>query len=264
MLFSSHEEPKMQVNISPDKQELGRRAAAAGAAEIRAALQARGVANVIVATGASQFEMLSQLVREPDIDWGKVNFFHLDEYVGMPVTHGASFRRYLKERLVEQLPTQPKSFHYIQAEGDCAAECRRLGDLIRQHPIDVAFIGIGENGHLAFNDPPADFTTETPYLIVQLDEACRRQQFGEGWFPTFDDVPTEAISMSVRQILKSRTIVCSVPDERKAAAVRGAVEGSVTPDVPASILQQHERATIYLDRPAASQLSESTRSAAVQ
>jgi glucosamine-6-phosphate deaminase len=160
----------------------------------------------------------------------------------------------LKERLVDRLPQPPRAFHYIQAEADCPAECRRLGALIQQHPIDVAFIGIGENGHLAFNDPPADFETSEPYLVVKLDDACRQQQFGEGWFPTFDAVPSEAISMSIRQILKSQTIVCSVPDERKAAAVQAAIEGPVTPSLPASILQQHPQAIIYLDAPAASLL----------
>lgn len=241
----------MQIEICTDKNDLGRRAAAAGAAQIHAAIADRGSANVIVATGASQFEMLGELVKTPNIDWAKVNFFHLDEYVAMPMTHPASFRRYLKERLVDQLPQPPRAFHYLNAEGDAAAECRRLGDLIKQHPIDVAFIGIGENGHLAFNDPPADFVTEDPYIVVQLDDACRRQQFGEGWFPTFEAVPTLAISMSVRQIMKSNTIICSVPDERKATAVKNSVEGSVTPQVPASILQEHPRATIYLDPPAA-------------
>ena len=245
----------MKVEICADKLELGKRAAAAGAAQIHAAIADRGVAHVIVATGASQFEMLGELVRTPNIDWSKVVFFHLDEYVAMPMTHPASFRKYLKERLVDQLPQSPKAFHYLNAEGDAATECRRLGELIEKHPIDVAFIGIGENGHLAFNDPPADFETDEPYIVVDLDDACRRQQFGEGWFPTFEAVPTRAISMSVRQIMKSNTIVCSVPDERKAAAVKNSLEGAVTPQVPASILQQHPRATIYLDPPAASTLS---------
>lgn len=245
----------MKIEICADKNELGRRAAAAGVEQIHAAIADRGVAHVIVATGASQFEMLGELVQTPNIDWTKVVFFHLDEYVAMPMTHPASFRKYLKERLVDRLPQKPRAFHYLNAEGDPAAECRRLGELIKQHPIDVAFIGIGENGHLAFNDPPADFTTEEPYIVVELDDACRRQQFGEGWFPTFEAVPTLAISMSVRQIMKSNTIICSVPDERKAAAVKNAIEGSITPQVPASILQEHPRATIYLDPPAASYLT---------
>jgi glucosamine-6-phosphate deaminase len=244
----------MNVEICSDKHDLGRRAAAAGAQHIHTAIADRGSANVIVATGASQFEMLRDLVQQPNIDWSKVVFFHLDEYVAMPLSHPASFRRYLKERLVDRLPQAPRAFHYIDAEKDPNAECRRLGELIKQHPIDVAFIGIGENGHLAFNDPPADFQIDEPYIVVHLDEACRRQQFGEGWFPTFDSVPTLAISMSIKQIMKSAAIICSVPDERKATAVQQALEGPVSPEVPASILQQHPRATIYLDPPAASKL----------
>jgi len=245
----------MNIDISDTKEELGRRAAADAVAQIRGAITERGTANVIVATGASQFEVLSSLASAEEIAWSRVTFFHLDEYVGMPITHGASFRRYLKERLVDQLPTSPDAFHYIDAEGNCQATCDRLGALIAEHPIDVALIGIGENGHLAFNDPPADFETEKPYLVVELDEACRQQQLGEGWFDSLDEVPTQAISMSVRQILKSSAIVCSVPDERKSIAVQGAVEGPITPDVPASILRQHPRTTLYLDRPAASRLS---------
>ena len=170
----------MRIDIAPTKQELGKRAAQAGGELIRAALARHGEANVILATGASQFEMLAELVQQPEIDWAKVICFHLDEYVGMPITHPASFRKYLKERFVDQLPHSPAAFHFLNAEGDPAAECIRLGKLIQQHPIDVAFIGIGENGHLAFNDPPADFETHEPYLVVELDEACRRQQFGEG------------------------------------------------------------------------------------
>jgi glucosamine-6-phosphate deaminase len=245
----------MDIVIMADKRELGKAAAAAGAERIRAALRERGTANIIVATGASQFEMLEQLVREPDIAWPHVTAFHLDEYVGLPIAHPASFRRYLRERFVSRLPLPLAAFHYLDGEGDALAECRRVGALLRPHPIDVAFVGIGENGHLAFNDPPADFETDEPYLVVELDDACRRQQLGEGWFPTFDDVPRQAISMSVRQIMSSRAIVCTVPDERKAEAVRNAVEGEVTPHVPASILQRHECATLFLDGPAASRLS---------
>jgi len=249
----------MRIDISPNKQELGRRAATVGAEFVRQALAAKGRANVIVATGASQFEMLGELVAAPGIDWTKVTFFHLDEYAGMNDQHPASFRKYLRERLVERLPQSPAAFHYIQAEGDCTAECVRLAKLISDVQIDVAFIGIGENGHLAFNDPPADFSTEQPYLVVKLDDACRQQQFGEGWFPTFDAVPTEAISMSVRQIMKSARIVCSVPDARKAAAVHAAVAGSVSPQLPASILQQHAQCTIFLDEPAAAKLTDIDR-----
>jgi glucosamine-6-phosphate deaminase len=245
----------MQVVISETKGEMGRRAAKTGADKIRAAIARRGAANLVVATGASQFEMLGELVAAPDIDWGVVTAFHLDEYVGMPLTHPASFRKYLKERFVEKLPRPLGAFHYIDGEGDTAAECRRLGESIARHPVDVAFVGIGENGHLAFNDPPADFETEEPYLVVNLDDACRRQQLGEGWFPTLDDVPRQAISMSIRQILKADTIVCTVPDARKAEAVRGALEGPVTPDVPASILQRHADTTVFLDPASAAGLS---------
>ncbi|MBX9679403.1 MAG: glucosamine-6-phosphate deaminase [Gemmataceae bacterium] len=244
----------MNVVVCADKQDLGSQAAADGISAIRDAIARKGQANVIVATGASQFEMLGELVQAKNLDWGKVVFFHLDEYVGMKIDHPASFRKYLKERLVDRLPMPPKAFHYLSAETDPAAECSRLGEIIRLHPIDVAFIGIGENGHLAFNDPPADFQTEEPYIVVELDEACRRQQFGEGWFPSLEAVPTKAVSMSVRHILKSAKIVCSVPDERKAEAVRNALEGPVKPEVPASILQQHGACTIYLDPPAASLL----------
>jgi glucosamine-6-phosphate deaminase len=244
----------MDVKIMPDKPQMGKAAAAAGAEHIRRAIAERGDANIIVATGASQFEMLGELVQQPGINWNRVTGFHLDEYVGLPINHPASFRGYLWQRFVSKLPLPLQAFHFLDGEEHPRAECLRVAEIIRRHPIDVAFVGIGENGHLAFNDPPADFETEEPYLVVQLDDACRRQQLGEGWFPTFDDVPKQAISMSVRQIMKSRAIICTVPDERKAEAVRSAVEGPVTPQVPASILQRHERCTLYLDKPAASLL----------
>jgi glucosamine-6-phosphate deaminase len=244
----------MDVQIMQDKPSMGKAAAAAGAQLIRQAIDERGTANIIVATGASQFEMLEALVREPDIDWHHVMGFHLDEYVGLPITHPASFRGYLWQRFVSKLPVPMRAFYFLNGQDDPQHECGRVGAILEKHPVDVAFVGIGENGHLAFNDPPADFETTQPYLVVHLDDACRRQQLGEGWFPTFEDVPKQAISMSVRQIMKSRAIVCTVPDERKAVAVGNAVNGSVTPDVPASILQRHERCTLYLDNPAASRL----------
>jgi glucosamine-6-phosphate deaminase len=243
----------MKLSIASDVAEMGRQAAQQGADAIRRAIAEKGSANIIVATGASQFTVLQSLVAEKDIDWKKVTGFHLDEYLGLPITHPASFRKYLKERFVDHVPLA--QFHYINGEAaDPEAECRRLGELISKVKIDVTFCGIGENGHLAFNDPPADFDTERPYLVVDLDEACRRQQLGEGWFPTFDDVPRQAISMSIRQILKSETIVCSVPDQRKAEAVKNSVEGPVSPQCPASILQQHPNTTLFLDPPAASLL----------
>jgi glucosamine-6-phosphate deaminase len=244
----------MDIKIMPDKAQMGKAAATAGAEHIRQAIAERGNANIIVATGASQFEMLGELVQQPGINWNRVTGFHLDEYVGLAIDHPASFRGYLWQRFVSKLPLPLQAFHFLNGENDPRAECRRVAEIIRKHPIDVAFVGIGENGHLAFNDPPADFETEAPYLVVQLDDACRRQQLGEGWFPTFDDVPKQAISMSVRQIMKSGAIICTVPDERKAEAVRNSVEGQVTPQVPASILQKHARCTLYLDKPAASLL----------
>jgi len=244
----------MDVVVSETKQACGENAAAHGAELVRQAIAGSGKANIVVATGASQFEMLGALVKAQGIDWAAVTGFHLDEYIGMPMTHPASFRKYLKERFVDPLPSPPAAFHYVNGEDDPEAECRRLGRIISEHPIDVAFIGIGENGHLAFNDPPADFEAEEPYLVVDLDEACRRQQLGEGWFPTLDDVPAWAISMSVRQIMKAAAIICTVPDQRKAQAVKGAVEGIVTPLCPSSILQQHAAATLFLDSASASLL----------
>jgi glucosamine-6-phosphate deaminase len=187
--------------------------------------------------------------------WERVWGFHLDEYVGLAITHEASFRKYLRERFVDRLPVPMRSFCFWDGVGDCGADCARAGALILEHPVDVAFVGIGENGHLAFNDPPADFETEEPYLVVDLDEACRRQQMGEGWFPVLEDVPERAISMSIRQIMKSGTIICSVPDKRKAEAVRAAVEARVSPEVPASILQEHKDCRFYLDGAAASKLT---------
>lgn len=235
---------------------MARRAAAIGAQLIRDALNRRGEASIVVATGLSQVEMLQHLVEADSVDWSRVTAFHLDEYVGLSADHPASFRKYLKERFVDQLPEDLRAFHFIDAEDDPQAEIRRLNKLIANVTIDIAFIGIGENGHLAFNDPPADFQTTDPYLLVTLDEACRRQQLGEGWFPSLDEVPSQAVSMSIHQILLSNAIVCTVPDRRKAEAVRDALEGPVTPDVPASILQRDAACRLFLDQDAASLLSD--------
>ncbi|NQT58045.1 MAG: glucosamine-6-phosphate deaminase [Bacteroidetes bacterium] len=244
----------MQINVLETKVEMSRAAARKVAESLKSVIMEKGSAGLIVATGASQLDMLSCLVTEQGISWEKVTVFHLDEYIGLSDEHPASFRKYLKERFVEKLPNL-KMFHYVNGDDDPHAECRRLSTLIRETPIDVACIGIGENGHLAFNDPPADFETEEPYIIVTLDEGCRNQQFGEGWFPTFEDVPETAISMSIKYIMKSACVVCTVPDERKAEAVRGAVEGTITNSVPASILQSHSDCHLFLDKPAASLLS---------
>ena len=241
----------MEVIISESKEELGAVAASRGAKIIQNCIKENGEANIIVATGASQFEMLNELINK-DIDWSKVTCFHLDEYIGMTIEHPASFRKYLKERFVDKV--NPKEFHYVNGDINPIGECERINSIISQYPIDVAFVGIGENGHLAFNDPPADFDIEDPYIIVNLDEACRKQQMGEGWFDTLEDVPQQAISMSIQQILKSKNIICSVPDARKSDAVKNAIEGEITPIVPSSILQTHDRTWIYLDKESATLL----------
>ena len=245
----------MNVEILTTNKEMGEKAALEAAQKIKQAIREKGTATMILATGASQFEVLNHLTQDTTIDWSKVRMFHLDEYVGMPATHPASFRNYLKERFVEKVPAL-KAVYFIEGDTtDLNEECERLGQLIAAHPVDVALVGIGENGHLAFNDPPADFTTEAPYLVVVLDEPCRRQQMGEGWFDTLESVPEKAISMSIRQIMKSKHIVCSVPDQRKAEAVKDCLEGKVSHLHPASILQEHPACTLYLDAESASLLS---------
>ena len=242
----------MNIIIKNSKQELGKKAAITGAKLIRKAIKKKNEATIIVATGASQFEMLGELVQQ-DIDWSKVMAFHLDEYIGIPETHPASFRKYLKERFADIV--KPKVFHFVNGNTDPVLECKRLGNLISKHTIDVAFIGIGENGHLAFNDPPADFETDDPYIVVTLDEACRKQQLGEGWFASMEEVPEKAISMSIKQIMKSKAIICTVPDLRKARAVKSTVEEPVSNHVPASVLQNHPATNLYLDKDSSSLLS---------
>lgn len=245
----------MNIQIFDSKKELGRQSAADAAEKIRFAISEKGEAHIILATGASQFETLGNLVEEPGIDWSKVTMFHLDEYVDLPETHPASFRKYLKERFEFKVPDL-KEAHYIQGDSDNPEhECKRLNKIISKIEIDVALVGIGENGHLAFNDPPADFETDDPYIVVKLDEACRKQQMGEGWFDSVEDVPKKAISMSIKQIMKSKSIVCSVPDQRKAEAVRNCMEGEITNLHPASILQAHRNCTVYLDEESASMLT---------
>jgi glucosamine-6-phosphate deaminase len=242
----------MEIIISESKQILGKKAAQRGGELIRKAISEDGEANIIVATGASQFEMLSELVKE-EINWSLVRAFHLDEYIGISETHPASFRKYLKERFADIV--SPREFNYVNGNNNPFEECARLGKLISNKIIHVAFVGIGENSHLAFNDPPADFKTEEAYLVVSLDANCRRQQMGEGWFPTINDVPEKAISMSIKQIMKSKAIICSVPDLRKAEAVKKTVEGQVSPEIPASILREHESVWLYLDKESASLLT---------
>ena len=245
----------MKIRIFHTKDELAAAAAAEGAEKIRAALAWKGEANIILATGASQFEMLANLLLEKNIDWSNIRIFHLDEYIGIPVDHPAGFRKYLWERFVSKLPVPPAAFYPVNGSAaDPRMAVAELGRTIQAHPIDVAFIGIGENGHIAFNDPPADFETEEPYIIKELEERCRKQQLGEGWFPTLEDVPKFAISMSVRQILKSRTIINTVPDKRKAWAVKQALEGPVTNEVAATVMRYHNDVTTFLDADSASLL----------
>ena len=233
-------------------------AAAAHAADaLRTCLRAQDTARIIAATGASQIEFLETLTAAPGIDWSRVEMFHLDEYVGLPIDHPASFRKYLRERLIDK--TGIRDYHLLDAERDPGEVAERVGRELARAPIDVAFVGIGENAHLAFNDPPADFESDVPYLVVTLDEACRRQQVGEGWFPSLDAVPAQALSMSIQQILKSNAIICVVPDARKAAAVKASLEGEIAPSAPASVLRRHRNVTVFLDRDSAALLEPGTR-----
>ena len=243
----------MVIKIYEDKTSLGRAAAEQAAVSLRQAIQEGGRARIIAATGASQFEFLDALTAMPAIEWPRVEMFHLDEYIGLPASHPASFRKYLLERLINK--TGITKYHFLDGEGDVPAVVRRVSAELTAAPIDIAFVGIGENGHLAFNDPPADFQTEEPYIIVDLDEPCRRQQVGEGWFANLSEVPKRAMSMSVRQILKAREILCVVPDARKAQAVKSCVEGEVNPLAPASILRTHPNTTVFLDKLSSALLS---------
>ncbi len=258
----------MLVKGFRDQASLSRAAAEQAASAIRRAIGEGRRARIVAATGASQFEFLDVLTKAPGIgwpkiDWTKVEAFHLDEYIGLPATHPASFRKFLMERLVSK--TGMANFHWIEGDAaDPAAVARDVGRQLASAPIDIAFLGIGENGHIAFNDPPADFITEDPYIIVNLDEPCRRQQVGEGWFADISQVPTRAISMSPRQILKAREIVVVVPDKRKARAVKACLEGEIGPMAPASILRRHSNATVYLDTESASLLSPALQSALAQ
>jgi len=237
----------MKVKIFETKHEMGKVAAEEAARILVNTIKEKGEAVFVAATGASQFEFLENLTSISSIDWSKTAMFHLDEYVGIPETHPASFRKYLKERLINKV--HPGSVYLINGDAeDPESECERLSRIISEKEIDVAFVGIGENGHLAFNDPPADFDTEKPYIVVELDEACRRQQLGEGWFKSLDEVPRRAISMSIKQIMKSRNIICTVPDSRKAQAVKDCLEGDISPEHPASILRKHKSAFLFLDK----------------
>jgi glucosamine-6-phosphate deaminase len=248
----------MVIKIFDTRRAMAGAAAEHAAEAIAAAIATTGNARIVAATGTSQLEFLEELTARPGVDWSRVTLFHLDEYVGLPIDHPASFRKYLLERLIRK--TGLRDYLLLDGERDPPQVCREAGEALRAMPVDVAFVGIGENGHLAFNDPPADLVTRDPYIVVQLDEACRRQQVGEGWFASSEEVPASAISMSIRQILEAREIICVVPDARKAQPVRAALEGPITPAVPASALREHPNVTMYLDAAAASLLAGPTRS----
>jgi glucosamine-6-phosphate deaminase len=247
------------VKAFEDKLSLSRAAAEQAAGALIRVIHDYGRARIIVATGASQLDFLEVLTKKENIDWQRVEMFHLDEYLGLPITHPASFRKYLLEHLIHK--TGITRYRLLDGNADPREVIRRIGESLQSAPVDIAFVGIGENGHLAFNDPPADFETNEPYMIVNLDEACRRQQVGEGWFTNLSEVPRQAISMSVRQIMKAREIIVVVPDGRKAQAVKLCFEGEISPLAPASILRNHSNATVYLDKDSASLLDSATLAA---
>lgn len=250
------EQSKVKVKVLANKDTLGRAAADYVATTVQAAIERQDYARVIFATGASQYEFLDALVQLKTVDWSKVTAFHLDEYIGIPADHPASFRRYLKERLFDRLTFG--AVHLLDGMvSDLETTCRAYGALLAEQPIDLACIGIGENAHLAFNDPPADFETDALVHVVTLDDACRQQQVGEGHFPSVADVPQQALSLSIPAILQARSISCAVPDARKAAAVRCALEGPIVPECPASALRTHTDCHLFLDAQSASQLSDS-------
>jgi glucosamine-6-phosphate deaminase len=249
----------MLLKVFDDKVSLGKAAATQAASAIRFAIAERVQARVVAASAASQFEFLEALTATPGIHWEQVELFHLDEYIGLPTTHPASFCKFLQERLIAK--TGIVNYHLLDGSQDPAAVIRSVGKAITASPIDIAFLGIGENGHIAFNDPPADFDTQEPYIIVSLDHSCRLQQVGEGWFKDLDAVPKQAISMSVRQVLKAREILAVVPDARKAPAIKACFDGPISPMAPSSILRNHPNATVYLDRQSSALLSPATLSA---
>ncbi len=242
-----------KINILADKYSLARAAADHAARSLRRAINDQGTARIVAATGASQFEFLDALTSAPGIDWNRVEVFHLDEYIGLPADHPASFRKYLLERLIHK--AKISRYHFLEGDGDPQGTVAKVGRELQSRPVDILFAGIGENGHLAFNDPPADFQAKDPYLIVNLDEACRQQQVNEKWFAELAEVPKKAISMSVHQILRAKEIIVTVPDARKAQAVKASLEGEISPMMPASILRNHANVTIYLDKDSAALLS---------
>jgi glucosamine-6-phosphate deaminase len=243
------------VRIFQKKADLGDAAAAAGGVILREAIGGRGLARIVIGTGPSQNETIASLVRRTDIDWNRVEVFHMDEYAGMPDTHPASFRRWLKEHLADLV--RPGRVHYLRGDApDLDAECRRYGDLLLAAPLDISFLGFGENGHIAFNDPAvADFHDPVAVKRVLLDERCRLQQVGEGHFPDLASVPPEAATVTCPVLVSAAHLICSVPDRRKAEAVRNAIEGPLAESCPASLVMTHPRCAIFLDTESASLLT---------
>jgi glucosamine-6-phosphate deaminase len=244
---------RLETRIFADNDALGAHAAADLASILEAAIAARGYASIVLASGNSQLRFLERLRTRQEIVWSSIIVFHMDEYMGMPEDHPASFRRYVREHLTDIV--RPRAFFGICGDApDIAAELRRYSELIERYPPDATVLGIGENGHLAFNDPPADFTTDRLIHVVELDEACRRQQVGEGHFATLESVPRQALSLTIPALLASRHVLGIVPERRKATAVKAALEGPITPDCPASILRRQAHARLYLDRESAALL----------
>jgi glucosamine-6-phosphate deaminase len=241
----------MNISITKNAIELGVEASKFISLKLNEIIQKNGEARMVVSTGSSQFEMFQALVREK-IDWNKVEVFHLDEYIGLPLTHPASFRKYLYERFVNLVPV--RKFHGMDVEGQIHDRIKELTAELRRKPVDIGLIGIGVNGHIAFNDPPADFKTKDAYIIVALNEECKMQQVGEGWFKTIDDVPKSAVSMSVWQIMQCKTIVSVVPHKVKANAVYSTLTKEISNMVPATILKQHSDFHLYLDQNSASRI----------
>lgn len=237
---------QMPVAIYESNAALGQAAAADFAEIVTQAVAKRGTASVILATGNSQLSFMRALREQPGIPWDKLNVFHMDEYLGMSVQHRASFRRFLREKIVDVY--HPRAMYGIQGDSpDIEAELARYAALLDEHKPDLCVLGIGENGHLAFNDPPADFHTGKTIHVVTLDEQCRRQQVGEGHFVSLDNVPKQAISLTIPALLKPPHVMAIVPEARKATAVQAALRGPVTESCPASILRTQAHVKMYLD-----------------
>jgi glucosamine-6-phosphate deaminase len=249
----------MKINIYSNKKETSKEAALQAASILNKAIRQKGTATLVIATGVSQLDFIEHLVTEGNVDWSKTKMFHLDEYIGLPETHPASFRKYLQEKFISKVD-KIKTINLINGDAaDPQKECDRLNQVLKNEIVNIAFVGIGENGHLAFNDPPADFEIEDPFIIVNLDNQCRKQQVGEGWFDSIEDVPQQAISMSIKQIMKSKNIICTVPGERKAQAAKDCFgTDKISPIYPASILKKHKNCFVFLDFDSAKYLSKTS------